>query len=172
MIFFSKISNSPLYPMKKPKTSIIRSASEGPIFGKVHRMTPNHLDMFKVKNAKMNATCTLEALSFVRFAVRWAIFELRPNFRKSALDDPKWPWHVQGQKWKHTCYIHQQGPNLRLFRSRMSSFCITAQFLEKCTQWPKMNLTCLRSNIPIYKLHTSLRPKFSSVSLYDEPLLS
>ncbi len=32
--------------------------SYGPIFGKVHRMTPNDLDMFKVKNTNMHATYT------------------------------------------------------------------------------------------------------------------
>ena len=32
--------------------------SYGPIFGKVYRMTPNDLDMFKVKHTNMHATCT------------------------------------------------------------------------------------------------------------------
>ncbi len=38
----------------------------------------NYIDMFKVKNTNMHSTCTPEAHIFVRFALRWAIFELRP----------------------------------------------------------------------------------------------
>ncbi len=113
-----------------------------------------------------------EAQIFVRLALRWALFELRPNFGKSAQNDPKWPWHVQGQKYKHVCYIHAWGPNFRPFRSTMSPFWGTAQFSEKCTEWPQMTLTCSRSKIPTCILQTPLRPKFPSASHYDEPFLS
>ncbi len=58
------------------------------------------LDMFKVKNTNMLATYTPEAQIFVHFALRWAVFELRPNFQEGELNDPKWPWHVQGQKYQ------------------------------------------------------------------------
>ncbi len=71
----------------------------GPIFGNVHQMTPNDLDMFKIKNTDMHVTYTSKAQSFVRFALRQAVLELRPNFWKSAPNDPKWSWHVQGQKY-------------------------------------------------------------------------
>ena len=121
------------------------------------------------QNTNMHVTYTPEAQIFVCFALRWAVFELRPNFRKSAPNDPKWPWHVQGQIYQHACYIHPRGPNFRPFRSTMSRFWVTAQFLEKCTEWPQMTLTCSRSKIPTCMLHTPLRPKFPSVSLYDEP---
>ena len=47
-----------------------------------------------------------------------------------------------------------------------------AQFLEKCTKWPQMTLTCCRSKIPTCIHHGPLRPKFSSVSLCDEPFSS
>ncbi len=77
-----------------------------------------------------------------------------PNFRKSALNDPKWPWHVQGQKYQHACYIHPRGPNFRPFRSTTSRFWVMAQFSEKCTEWPQMTLTCSRSKIPTCMLHT------------------
>ena len=76
-------------------------------FRKVHRMTPNHLDIFKVKNTNMHATYIAEAQIYIRFALRWAIFELRPNLWKSAPNDPKWPWH---EKYQHACYKHPWGP--------------------------------------------------------------
>ena len=41
-----------------------------------------------------------------------------------------------------------------------------------CNAWPQMILTCSRSKIPTCILHTPLRSKFSSLSLYDEPFLS
>ena len=76
-------------------------------------MTPNDLDMVKVKNINMHATYTAKAQIYIRFTLRWAIFELWHNLRKSAPNDPKWPWHVQGQKYQHACYIHPQGPNFQ-----------------------------------------------------------
>ena len=75
----------------------------------------------------MHVTYTPKAQFFVRFALRWAFFELPANFRKSALNDPKWPWYVQCQKYQHACYIHPQGPICRPFRSTMSLFWVTAQ---------------------------------------------
>ena len=134
-------------------------------------MTPNDLDMFKVKTTNMHAICTAEAQIFVRFTLR-AVFELRPYFWKNAPNDPKWPWHVQGQKYQNAYYIYPCWPNFRPFRSTISRFWVTTQFSEKCTEWPQMTLTCSRSKIPTGMLHTPPRPKFLSVSLYDEPFLS
>ncbi len=79
--------------------------SYGPIFAKVHRTTANNLDICKVKHTNMHATYTTEAQLFVRFPLRWGVFELWPSFWKSAPNNPKWPWHVQGQKYQHACYI-------------------------------------------------------------------
>ncbi len=93
-----------------------------PIFGKVYWMTPNDLNMFKVKNTNMLGTSTPEAQIFVRFTLWWAVFWLRANFWKSAPNDPKWPWHVQGQKYQHAWCIHAWGPNFCSFHSTISSF--------------------------------------------------
>ncbi len=82
-------------------------------FAKVHRMTQNDLDMLKVKNTNIRATNTPETQISVRFAIRWAVSELWPNFRKSAPNDPKWSWHVPGQKYQHVCYIHPQRQNFQ-----------------------------------------------------------
>ena len=116
-----KVKNTKMHITHTPPTPKFTSVSlynepfltYGPIYGKVHRMTPNDLDMFKDKNANMHATNTPRGPNFRPFALRWAVFELRPNFRKSALNDLKWPWLVPGQKYKHGCYIHPQGPNFQ-----------------------------------------------------------
>ncbi len=51
---------------------------------------------------------------------------LRPKFWKSALNDPKWPWHVQDQKYQHACYIYPPRPKFfvrfALRWARMSFF--------------------------------------------------
>ena len=57
-------------------------SSHSPIFGKVHQMTPNDIDMFKVKNTNMHATYIPNAQIFV-------CSFLFPYFWKSALNDPK-----------------------------------------------------------------------------------
>ena len=123
----SKIPICMLHTPLRSKFSSISLYSErflsyGPIFGKAHKW-PNDLDMFKVKNTDMHVTYTSKAQIFVHFALRWAIFEFRPNFRKSTPND-------------------------------------------------QMTLTSSRSKVPTCMLHTTPRPKFSSVSLYKEPFLS
>ncbi len=97
---------------------------------------------------------------------------------KSALNNPTWSSHVQGQISSHSIYIHMHSPNILKapifppFHSTMSRFRVTAVWpnSEKRAQNDfQMNLTCSRSKVPMCKWHTSLRPKFSSFSLYNEP---
>ena len=69
-----------LHTPLRPKVSSVLLYDEaflsyGPMFGKVHWMTPNDLDMFKVKNTKMHVTYTPEAKIIVRFALRRAVFK-------------------------------------------------------------------------------------------------
>ncbi len=124
-----------------------------PFPGKVHLMTPNDLDMFKIKNINMHATYTSYAQIFRPFAVWWAISDLRPFFWKSAPNDPTWPWRVQGQNTnKHAKY--PRCPNFRPFHSTMSRFQFTTQFWEKCTDDSQVTLSCSRSNVHICRLHT------------------
>ncbi len=59
------------------------------LFRKVHQMTPNDLDMFKVKNTNMHATYTPKAQIFVRFALRRTAFEICPFFGKVHRMTPK-----------------------------------------------------------------------------------
>ncbi len=106
-----------------------------------------------------------EAQILVRFALWGVIFELCFFFRKGAMNDPKWPWHVQGQKYQYACYvIHPEAQMLLGFADRWPTFELRP-FLLKCTEWPQMTLTCLRSKIPICVLHTPPKPKLSSVSM-------
>ena len=134
-----------------------------PIFGKVHQMT------LTCSRSKI-PTYTPEAQIFVRFALWWAVFELRPNFWKSAPNDSKSPWHVHGHKYQHACYIHIRDPNFRLFHFMMSHFSVTAQFWEKCTEWPQMTMTCSRSKIPnacyIHPQGPNFRPFHSTMSRF------
>ncbi len=103
---------------------------------------------------------------FVRFALRWVVFELRHNFWKSAPNDPKWPWHVKGQQYQYACYIHARGPNFHPFRSTTSPFQVMAQFLGKYTDWLKWPWH-LQWQKYLYAHYTH-----SWILLYDKPLLS
>ncbi len=107
-----------LHTHPRPKLSSVSLYDEpflryGPIFGKVHQMTQSDLDMFKINNNNLHVIFTPKAQIFVRFTLWWVVFKLRANFRKSAPNDPKWPWHVQGQKYQHACYIRPRGPIFR-----------------------------------------------------------
>ena len=58
-------------------------------------------------------------------------------------DDPKWSWHVQGQKYQHhehACYIHPLDLYFHPFHSMMSHFWVMPLFLEMCTEWRQNNL--------------------------------
>ncbi len=88
----------------------------------------------------MHATFTPKAQIFSYFALWWAIFDLRPFFLKSATNDPKRPWHVQGQKYQYACYIHIWDPNFHPLCSTMSHFWVMAQFWKECTVWPQNGL--------------------------------
>ncbi len=173
----SKIPTCMLHAPPRPKFSSVSLYVElflsyGAIFGKVHQMTPNDLDMFKVKTTSMHVICTPEAQIFVRFTLWWAVFELWCNFRKSAANDPN---DLDMFKVKNTNMNVTYTPEAQIFipfRSTMSRFWVMDLFSEKCTKWPQMTLICLRSKIPTCMLHTPPGPKFSSVSLYDNPFSS
>ncbi len=150
-------------------------------------MTPNDLDMFKVKNTNRHVTYTHEAQIFLCFALWQAVFEFRSNLQKSTPNDPTWPWHVQRQKYQHACYIHIRGPNFRLFHSTMSRFWIMANFWQSAPNDPKWHIQgqkyqhachihnrnpnfrlfcsmirCFwsRSKIPTFMLRIPLKPNF------------
>ena len=78
-----------------------------PVFGKVHRMTLNGLDIFTVENTDMHATLyTPEAEIFLRFALRWATYWVIPLlFMTSA---PKWSqitWTCSKSKCQDASFV-------------------------------------------------------------------
>ncbi len=60
--------------------------------------------------------------NFISFALRWAILELQSNVGKSALYDPKWPWHVQGQRYTYGIRIPHTCTSTRLKLSYVSPY--------------------------------------------------
>ncbi len=76
---------------------------------------------------------------FVCLNLWWAIFELCPFCVKSASNDPKWHWHVRGQKYQYmyACYIHPWVPNFHRFRSTISLFWDMPLFWETALNDPK-----------------------------------
>ncbi len=115
----SKISTCMLHPPLRPKLLSVLFYNEpflsyALFFGKVHWMTPNDLDIFKVKK---NPTYMLQTTPRSKFPsvslYDFPVFDLRPNFRKSGPNDPKSAWHVQGKKYQHPCYIHLGRPNFQ-----------------------------------------------------------
>ncbi len=131
----SKIPTCMLHTPPGPKFSSVSLydkpfLSYDPIFRKVHRMTPNDLNMFKVKNTKMHVTYTPRGPNFGPFCSTMSRFWVTHQFPEKFTEWPKWPWHVQGQKYQHSCHIHPQGPNFRPFHSTTSHFWVTAQSSE------------------------------------------
>ena len=129
-------------------------------------MTPN--DLYICSRSKIPTCMTYihsQGPNFRSFCSMMSHFELRTNFRKVLRITPnKLNWYVQGQKYQQACYIHTRGPNFRSFHSMMSRFWITAQFSEKCTNWP-WHVQDQRYTYA-YDMHLFFM-RFFSVSLYD-----
>ncbi len=114
------------------------------ILWKVRRMTSNDLDMLNVKNTNMHAAYTPEAQVFVRFALRWTVFELRVNFVKSAPNDSKRPWHVQRQNYHYACYIHPPRPIFSSISLYDAPFSSCAPFFGKVHRMTANDLHMLK----------------------------
>ncbi len=74
------------------------------------------------KNTNIHAKYTPEAQIFFCSTLGYSVFELQPDFWKNAANDSKWPWHLQGQKYQHACYICPRYPDFRPFHSTVSHF--------------------------------------------------
>ena len=128
-----------------------------PKFGKKCTDWPqNYLELFHVTGTHMHNT-------FHHFRSTMSRFWVTPPFRKSTLNNLKWRRHVLGHKYQHACYLHPRGPNFRPFQSTTSHF-----WAKSALNGDKITLTCSRSKVHIWMLHTSPWFRFSSVSLYDE----
>ncbi len=107
--------------------------------------------------------------NFIYFALRWAVFELRPTFGKWT-EWPKWAWHVEGQKYPYGYYTPPRAHIFIHFALWWAVFKLRPNFGKSAPHYPKMTLTCSRSKVPIciLRVHKNPRSNFSSVSLYDE----
>ncbi len=84
----------------------------------------------------------------------------------------KWPWYVQNVI-KNTNMHATYTPETQIFVRFTLWLAIFEYrpFFQKSDQMsPQMTLTCSRLKIPICMLYTPPRPKFLSVSLYNEPI--
>ncbi len=85
----------------------------------------------------MHASYAPEAHNFLSFALRSSIFELCPNFEKTA---PKWPWHNQGQKYLTCIPIYTQKANfssVSLYDEQFSSYGSILRKVHRLTsKWP------------------------------------
>ena len=112
--------------------------------------------------------------NFCPFHSKINCFWMMAHFRKSAPNDPKWPWHLQGKKYQQSCYIHRwhpQGPNYCLFRSPMSCFWVMPLLLGKVHRMTPNDLDMWKIKNTDMHVNTP-HPQFLPVSLYNEPFLS
>ena len=92
---------------------------------------------------------------------------------KSAWNDIKGPWHVQGQKYQYGCYIYPRGQIFVHFTIRRAVIELRPNFEKRVPNDHKKTLTCSRSKVTYaYYIHLRGPNKFSSVYLYDEAFSS
>ncbi len=124
------MQHTPLRPSFRPFRSTVSRFLVTPLFfGKVHRMTPNDIDMLKVKNTNMHATYTLKAQIFISFALYDEPFSSCAPFfgklHKMTLNDLD--MFKVTNAIIHAAYT-PRGPGFRLFHSTMSRFWVTPLF--------------------------------------------
>ncbi len=121
--------------------------SYSPIFGKVYWMTPNDLDMFKIKNTNMHVD-TPPRPKFLPVSLDEPFLSYGPIFGKVHQMTPKITLICSRSKIRTCIYIHPWGPNFCLFYSTVSCYWVTDQFSEKCTKWPQMTLKGTHMHTP------------------------
>ena len=126
---------------------------------------PNDLGIFKVKSKHMHVNYTHNAQIFIRFVLRWTVFELCPILRNVYQKTLKWPWHVQVR----ICILRTPlTPEVSSVLFYNEPFFNLGQILKtKCVKWHQTPTTFL---LPFST--TSLTPEVSSVSFYNEPFLN
>ena len=135
-------------------------------------MTPKDLDMFKVKNTNMHATYTTKAQIYIRFALRWDIFEFWPNLRKMHWMTPN---DFDRFKVNNTNMHSTNTPEAQIsvrFALRRADFELRPNFWKSAPNHPKWHW-----HVPGEKYQHACyihpqRPNFQSASLYNEPFLS
>ena len=135
------------------------------------------------KSSQMTFTCSRSKIPILMLHTQWgpnfspfhsrmSHFRVMPVFWKSGPNDPKWPSHVQGEKYQCACYIYP--PETLLFVRFTLKWAIfqLRHFFQKHTKydtkWSQMSFTSSRSKKSIWMPHTPLKPKFLSVSLYNQ----
>ena len=97
--------------------------SYGPIFGKVNRITPNDLDMFKCKKIPTCMLHTPPRHKFLSVSLYDEPFlSYGPIFGKVPQMTPNDIDLLKVKKYQHACYIHPRGLNFCPFRSTISRF--------------------------------------------------
>ena len=80
--------------------------SYAPLLGKVHQMTANGLDMFKIKKYQ-SAWYKFSSISLYDEPLS----SYGSNLGKVHWLTPEWPWHGQGQRYTYAYNRHSRGPN-------------------------------------------------------------
>ena len=142
------------------------------LFGKVHWMTPNDLEMSRVKGTHIHTTYIAKAPMFVWFSLRWAVFKLCPFFGKV---HRMTPYELNVFKVKNTNMHVTYTPRAQIF----ICFALWWAVFELCPIFREST-----PNDSIWHWHVQgqkdyyasyvypQRPTFSSVSLYDVPFSS
>ncbi len=79
---------------------------------KCTKKTQNDLAMFKVKST---SPYTVKAQIFVLLLYDDPLRSCEPILWKVHHTTPKWPWHVQGQKYPYAYYTHTSKAQISLF---------------------------------------------------------
>ena len=132
-------------------------------------MTPEWLNHLSVKSTLYTLNTHSQGPNFTPFRSTTSVFEIQV-FRKSEM-------HLMTPEWRYslvkstlcTLHNHPWGPNFNPFRSTTSHFRaagLSKIGMQRMTpEWP-YSRKCQK--YPVYTEYSPPRPKFQSVSLYDQ----
>ncbi len=109
----------------------------------------------------------------VRFPLKPAISAVTGHSETSALNDSKWPWTQQGQRYH--ILLMPQSPKCHPFHSTTNRFWVTKLSIigRKCTEWPQIDLEYLTVKSAPYTLGDYLRgpnlgPFLSTINRFQD----
>ncbi len=123
--------------------------------------------MFEVKSTHVHTTYIYKVQIFVRFSLRWSLFELQPQGEKSAVNNPKMTLTCSKSQVP-ICMPHTPMPH-----TPMTRFELWPNFQKgACTAWPWVTLTCSRSKVSICIPYMPTMPKLCPFYSMMSPCLS
>ncbi len=118
------------------------------ILRQVHQMTSNWPWTLQGQiTLYMHHKCP-QVSNFTQFHSMTSCFRDTGNFETSALNDPKWYWTLQGQRYPIYVLLVFTSPKFHSISLYNEPFSKYRPFWDKCSEWPQIGFEPCKVNLP------------------------